>query len=513
MGNLRYKIKCSNCKYEYWNSLITEESSCKYCSKIADSKLKDMIPLVDIIEEVPVLKLLAEYVQKENIEAYVVGGYVRDSLLKRASKDIDIVCVGSSGIALAEGFAKAIGRTSAVEFFPNFGTAHFIWEGVELEFVGARRESYDRGSRKPVVEDGTMADDQNRRDFTINAMAVSLNKANYGHLIDRFDGLSDLNMGIIRTPVDPDITFSDDPLRMFRAVRFASRYGFEIESKTKAAIIKNKERISILSMERIAGELNKMLSIDKPSKAFYLLDEVGLLESILPELTALKGVEVKDGVSHKDNFIHTLQVLDNAAEASSNLWFRWTALLHDIGKGPTKRFTHNKWTFQLHEDLGFDMVRTVFTRLKLPLDSKMEYVQLITKFHGTPKKLVDDGVTDSAVRRLCVNIGDHLDDLILFCQCDITTSFLDKKLMYIQRFNDLKVRTNFVKERDNLENFKIPVSGDEIMKLYSLKPGREIGIIKAAVKEAILEGTLLNDRTATLGFIETYILHLQHSKV
>lgn len=445
---------------------------------------------------------LAEYVQKENIQAYVVGGFVRDSILEKQSKDIDIVCIGS-GLELAEGFAKYIGQTEGVEYFKNFGTAHFMSDDVELEFVGARKESYDRGSRKPIVEDGTLEDDLNRRDLTFNAMAISLSADTFGDLIDMFDGLSDLKNGIIRTPLDPDITFSDDPLRMLRAVRFYSRFSLTIHDETLASIIKNRSRLEIISQQRIHDELNKILLTKKPSIGFYMLDQCGLLEMIIPELTALKGVTRVNDKGHKDNFKHTLQVLDQAAEVSDNLWFRWAALLHDVGKGPTKRLLDNGWSFHGHEDVGFGMVREIFKRLCLPLSEKLIYIQTITKYHGKPQQLVEEGVTDSAIRRLCVNVGNTLDDLLLFCKCDITTAREDKKLKYVQEIEDLRIKIEAVRERDNMLNFKVPVEGGDIMAEYKLKPCELVGVIKKAIKEAILEGVIPNDREAALEFMRS----------
>jgi poly(A) polymerase len=449
----------------------------------------------------PTLKCIRETVQAENVRAYIIGGYVRDLVLKRTSKDVDIVVEGS-GIDIAEKVASKFGVQ--VNVFKNFGTAMFRTSEMEVEFVGARKESYRRESRKPIVENGSLEDDQNRRDFTINALAISLNKDDLGCIIDPFDGAGDLDRKLIRTPQNPDITFSDDPLRMIRAIRFSAQLDFAITADTFEAIKRNVDRIEIVSKERICDELNKIILSNKPSAGFELLDESGLLKLILPQLLPLKGVESKNGRRHKDNFEHTLQVLDNVAAKSDNLWLRWAALLHDIAKPATKKFDDNAgWTFHGHEFLGSKMVPGIFKYLKLPLNEKMKYVQKLVLLHLRPIVLAQEEVTDSAVRRLLFDAGDDIDDLMLLCDADITSKNRKTVDKHLNNFQLVRSKLKEIEEKDAIRNFQPPVSGEVIMETYGIGPGREVGVIKNAIKEAILDGIIKNNYAEAYEFMKT----------
>ena len=450
----------------------------------------------------PIFEVIVKAAEELGLDCYVIGGFVRDYLLKRGTpKDIDIVVVGS-GILLAKKVASKLKGKPQVSVFKNFGTAMIKTERIELEFVGARKESYHRDSRKPVVEDGTLADDQNRRDFTINALALSLKAHNFGNLLDPFNGVLDLEKKKIRTPLEPGITYSDDPLRMMRAIRFASQLNFEIELESLQAITENKDRIKIISNERIVDELYKILMSKKPSKGFALLHKTGLLSFILPELIALQGIEEIEGQRHKDNFWHTLEVVDNISETTDDLWLRWAALLHDIGKAPTKKFDKKiGWTFHGHEFVGSKMVYKIFKRLKMPLNDKMKFVQQLVRMSSRPIIIAEDFATDSAVRRLVFDAGEHIESLMTLCEADITTKNLKKQKRYKNNFKIVRQKIKEVEDRDHIRNFQPPISGEEIMRTFNLKPSKEIGIIKEAIKEAILEGEIPNEYIAAKNYM------------
>jgi len=447
-----------------------------------------------------IFKIVHQVAMDIQAPTYVVGGFVRDILLKRPSKDIDFVSVGS-GIELAEAVAKRLGKHVKVHVFKKFGTAQIKLKDLELEFVGARKESYRYDSRKPIVENGTLEDDQNRRDFTINAMAISLNE-DFGKLIDPFGGQKHLKRKNIKTPLEPGITFSDDPLRMMRAIRFATQLQFDIDADTFDAIVEHKDRLAIVSQERITDELNKIILAETPSYGFKLLFHCGLLKMIFPEMIDLLGVETIDGHSHKDNFYHTLEVLDNTAKTSDDLWLRWAAILHDIAKPATKRYDKKVgWTFHGHEDKGARMVPKLFRKLKLPMNEKMDFVQKLVRLHLRPIALVKDHVTDTAIRRLLFETGDDVEALMLLCRADVTSKNHSKVQRYLGNFDKVERKMKEVETKDHVRNFQPPVSGEEIMKAFDLKPGKVIGEIKEVIKEAILEGVLINDKQAAYDFM------------
>lgn len=454
------------------------------------------------------LKMVGAEADRLGLECYVIGGYVRDLFLHRESTDIDVVVVGS-GISLAEAVAKKLGKGAHLSVFKTYGTAQVKRGDLELEFVGARKESYTRDSRNPIVEDGTLQEDQDRRDFTINAMAICLNSSRYGELLDPFDGIGDLERCIIRTPLNPDITFSDDPLRMMRAIRFATQLGFNLHPDTFDAIRRNASRLEIITRERIAEELNKIMMSRRPSEGWLLLDKTGLLPLVLPDLVALKGVEVKDGKGHKDVFLHTLKVLDNLADSSDKLWLRWAALLHDIGKPRSKAWDPQAgWTFRNHNYIGAKMVPRIFAKLKLPLNEKMEYVKKMVDLHMRPINLIEDTVTDSAVRRLLFEAGDDIDDLMLLCDADITSRNEEKKARFHRNYQLVRQKMEELEERDRIRNFQPPVKGDEIMEILHLEPCSIVGELKAAIKDAILDGIIPNEYEPA----KEYMLKLAHEK-
>lgn len=451
--------------------------------------------------QLDIFKKLALIADAKNLECYVIGGFVRDLFLQRDSKDIDIVVVGS-GIDLAEAVAKDLGRGAHLSVFKNFGTAQVKYKDLELEFVGARKESYQRDSRKPIVEDGTLEDDQNRRDFTINALALCLNASRFGQLNDPFAGQVDLGNKIIRTPLDPDITFSDDPLRMMRAIRFAAQLGFYIEEKTFEAIARNKHRIDIISKERIVDELNKMMLSKKPSVGFLLLDECGLLEIILPELHALKGVETKEGRGHKDNFRHTLAVLDNLSTYTDDLWLRWSAVFHDVAKPVTKRYDKRLgWTFYNHNFVGEKMIPHIFRRMKFPMNEKMKFVQKMVSLHMRPIVLSEEEITDSAVRRLLFEAGDDIERLMMLCEADITSKNPDKVKRYLANFSLVRQKLKDIEEKDRVRNFQPPISGELIMQTFGLEPCAQVGELKMKIKDAILDGVIPNEYDMAFNFM------------
>lgn len=438
-----------------------------------------------------ILRTVGMVADQNNLETYVIGGYVRDLILKIPSKDMDFVVAGS-GIELAERVGQRLGCKRDVVVFKNFGTAMIKYRNIELEFVGARKESYNKNSRKPEVQAGTIKDDQLRRDFTINALAISLNEKTFGELTDPFNGLNDLRNKIIRTPTDPDITFSDDPLRMMRAIRFACRLNFTIEPNTEQAIIKNRERIKIVSTERIIDEINKFMVLEKPSRGWLLMLKTGLLDIILPQLSKLKGVEIREGCGHKDNFYHTMQVLDNVAASSDNIWLRWAALFHDIAKPNVKKFINGAWTFHSHEFLGAKMIPSLFKSLKLPLGEPMKYVQKLVGMHHRAIPISNKEITDSAVRRLMYDAGDDLDDLLLLCEADITSKIEEKRTKFLNNYQIVREKIKQLEQKDFLRTWQPPIDGNYIMKVFDIAPGRLVGQIKDRIKNAILDGEIEN---------------------
>jgi len=458
---------------------------------------EEIVSLLDA----PIFHAVSEVAGELGLDTYLIGGFVRDLFLHRPSKDMDLVTVGN-GIELAKAVARKLGKNAHLTVFKNFGTAQVRFNELELEFVGARKESYYPDSRKPVVENGTLEDDLRRRDFTINTLALCLNKDNFGELVDLFDGLNDLENLRIITPLNPDITFNDDPLRMMRAIRFASQLGFFIASDTFDAIVRNKHRIKIISRERIADELNKIILSPKPSIGFELLDLCGLLEIIFPELQALKGVETKEGIGHKENFTHTLIVLDRLSRTTDNLWLRWSALLHDIAKPVTKRFDNRLgWTFHNHNFIGEKMIPDIFRKMKLPMNEKMRFVQRMVSLHMRPIALVDDEVTDSAVRRLLFDAGDDIDDLMKLCEADITSKNPEKVHQFLHNFQLVREKLVQIQEKDRIRNFQPPISGEEIMVTFGLPPSRTVGVLKEAIKNAILDGVIPNEYDAARAFM------------
>lgn len=456
-------------------------------------KLYTDAELAQILDK-DIFHLIGDTADELNLDCYVVGGYVRDLFLERPSNDIDVVVVGS-GIQVANALRKKMGRKANISVFKNFGTAQVKYKGLEVEFVGARRESYSHDSRKPIVEDGTLEDDQNRRDFTVNAMAIQLNRAHFGELVDPFGGIEDLEDGIIRTPLDPDITFSDDPLRMLRCVRFATQLHFFIEDETFEALGRNAHRLKIISGERISEELNKTIKAAQPSRGFVDLQRSGLLQLILPELAGLDIVETRNGRAHKNNFYHTLEVLDNVAQKSDNLWLRWAALLHDVGKTRSKRWDPALgWTFHNHNYLGAKMVPDIFRRLKEPMDAKMKYVQKLVDLHMRPIAIADEEVTDSAVRRLLNDAGDDIDDLMTLCEADITSKNQVRKRQFLDNFRMVREKLADLKERDYKRLLQPCIDGNEIMQMFNLKPCREVGALKQCLKDAVLDSKVENER-------------------
>ena len=464
----------------------------------------ELLSLEQVIEKVKaqdIFHTIGETADSLGYPCYLIGGYVRDLFLNRPTNDVDVMVVGN-GIETARALSTRLGREHQPAIYQNFGTAQVKWHGIEIEFVGARRESYDRNSRKPIVEDGTLEDDLNRRDFTINALGICLNADHFGELVDHFEGLYDLEDGIIRTPLDPDITFSDDPLRMMRCIRFATQLNFFIDDETFDALERNKDRIKIISAERIIAELNKIMLSPIPSKGLIDLERCGLLELILPEITALEGRETKAGVSHKDIFYHTLQVVDNVAQRSDNLWLRWAALLHDVGKPITKAFSPTLgWTFHNHNLVGAKLVNRIFKRMKLPTDERMKYVKKLVELHMRPIVIADEEVTDSAVRRLLFDAGNDIDDLMTLCESDITSRNEIRKQRFLNNFNTVRQKLKDIEEKDRIRNFQPPVDGEEIMRIFELMPCREVGTLKSCIKDAILDGKIPNEHDAAYEFM------------